>query len=84
MICVVEIITGRFARGGLNNNTKKRHLQVIMVVENKKVKNDDINKGLIISFFDENYFNGFDRDHDVPMVITTTVHNYAIKRVLVD
>ena len=56
----------------------------MMAIENKKVKNNDANKGLVISFFDENYPEGFNCDHDKPMVIIATIHNYVIKRVLID
>ena len=50
----------------------------------KKIKLDDIEKGLIISFFDNDYLEGFDCDHDNSLVITATIHNYAVKRILVD
>ena len=55
-----------------------------MGVENKKVKNENANKGLVISFSNDYYLEGFDRDHDDPMARTTTIHNYPIKRVLID
>ena len=38
MIGVVKVIAGRFVEGGLSNNAWKRHLWIVMVVENKKVK----------------------------------------------
>ena len=50
MIDVVEVIVGEFVGGGLNNNTKKGHLQVVMAEKDKKVKNENVDKALIISF----------------------------------
>ena len=35
-------------------------------------------------FFYNNYLEGFNQEHDDLMVISTTIHNYAIKRILVD
>ena len=37
-----------------------------------------------ISFFDDDYHKGFDRDHNNPIVITAIVHNYIVKRVHID
>ena len=56
----------------------------MIAIENKKVKNENVDKGLVISFFDINYLEEFDYNHDNPMVITTIVHNYIVKRVLID
>ena len=55
-----------------------------MVIENKKIILDDLEKGLVISFSNEDYPKGFNKDHDDPMVITTTIHNDVVKRILVD
>ena len=40
-------------------------------------------KGPLISFSDDDYPKGFDHHHDDPMVITTTICNYIVKRILV-
>ena len=48
------------------------------------MKPDDQEKGLVISFSDEDYLEGFDWDHDDSMVITIIIHDYAIKKILVD
>ena len=77
---MVEVIVRGFARGGLSNNSHKRHLQAITAQENKKVKLDNMEKGLVISFFNDEYLEGFNCDHDDPMVITVTIHNSAIKK----
>ena len=53
-----------------------------MALENKKVKNEKVDKGLVISFSDEDYPKGFDRDHNNLMVIASIVHNHAIKEFL--
>ena len=55
-----------------------------MAKENKKVKPNDVEKSPIILFFDDDYLETFNGVHDGPMVITTNVHNYTIKRILVD
>ena len=55
-----------------------------MVIKEKKVKATYVEKGPVISFFDDDYLEGFDYDHDDLMVVTTTIHNYAIKRILVN
>ena len=78
------MITRGFIGGGFSNNACKRHLKIVMAVEGKKVKPNDQEKGQVISFSNEDYYEGFDRDHDNLMVIIVTVHNYVIKRILVD
>ena len=40
-IGIVEVIIKGFSRGGLSNNSHKRHLRIVMVIESKKVKPDD-------------------------------------------
>ena len=50
----------------------------MMVVENKKVKYENVDKGPIISFSNDDYLEGFDCDHDNLMVIIATIHNYVI------
>ena len=55
-----------------------------MAIENKNMKKENANKGLVISFSDDDYPKGFDCDHDDSMVIIATVHNYSIERILVD
>ena len=47
-IDIVKVIVGGFVRGGLNNNACKKHLWVVMTVENKKVKPNSVEEGLII------------------------------------
>ena len=68
----------------LSNNAHKIHLWAIMAIENKKLRPNNLDKSFIISFFDEDYLKGFSKDHDDLMVIITTIHNYVIKRILVD
>ena len=55
-----------------------------MAIENKKVKSDNEERGLVISFSNNNYLKGFDHDHDNLTVIISFIHYYAIKRILVD
>ena len=57
---------------------------MVMTIENKKIKLKEGESGLVISLSNEDYPNGIDRYHDDPMVITTTIHNYIVKRILVD
>ena len=35
-------------------------------------------------FSEADYLEGFDQQHDDPMVITATIHNYSVKRILVN
>ena len=81
---MVEVIARGFVGGDLSKNACKRHLPAIMVIENKKAKDEIGKKGPVISFSDDNYLEGFDCNHDDPMVITTIVHNYAMKRILIN
>ena len=53
-----------------------------MAIENKKVKLDNAKRGSIISFFNDDYLEGFNCDHDDSVVIIATVHNYVVKRIL--
>ena len=55
----------------------------MLIVENKKVKQGKEEKGPFIYLSDDDYPKEFDRDNDNPMVIIATIHNYAIKRILV-
>ena len=55
-----------------------------MAIENKKVKPDSTESNPVILFSSDDYLEGFDYDHDDPMVITTTIHNYVVKRILVN
>ena len=52
------------------------------IEKKKKVKVRFVEKGLVISFSNDD--SRFDHDHDDSMVIMTTIHNYAIKKILVD
>ena len=76
---MVEVIIGGFVGRGINNNARKRHLQVLMVVENKKVKPKNVEGGLVILFSDKDYLEGFNREHNNLIVITTNVYNYIVK-----
>ena len=58
---LVEVIAGGFARGGLNSNARNRHLRVVMIIDNKKVKPDDVGKSAVISFSNNNYLKGFNQ-----------------------
>ena len=51
----------------------------MMAKENKKVKLDNVDRDSVILFSNNDYHKGFDYDHDDPMVITTTIHNYQLK-----
>ena len=81
---MVEVIVSDSVKRGISNNTYKRHLWKVLIVENKKVKPKKRESDQVISFSDDDYPKGFDRDHNDPMVITATIHNYAVKRILVD
>ena len=59
MIGVVEVIVGGFTSGGSSNNARKRHLQEVLMVKNKKVKPERIGVGQVISFSDDDYPEGF-------------------------
>ena len=81
---IVEVIARGFIRGGLSYNAQKRHLQAMMTIKNKRVRFDNEEKKVVISFSNDHYLEGFDWDHDDPMVITVAIHNYIVKRILVD
>ena len=53
-------------------------------MENKKVRPKRISAGPVISFWDEDYPEGFNQQHDDLMVIIATIHNYSVKRILVN
>ena len=55
-----------------------------MAIKNKKVKFDGERGGSVISFSNNDYPKGFDYDHENPLVIIATIHNYVVKRILVD
>ena len=80
IVGVMEFIVGGFVGGGSSNNACKRHLQEV----NKKVKLEKRVSGLVIYFSNNDYPKGFHRNHDDLMVITTTIHNYAVKRILIN
>ena len=75
----IETILGSFTGGGLSNNAWKRHLWAIMNVEPKKRRN----QYKPIYFFEED-FGDIDQDHDDPMVISTLIHNFLVKWILID
>ena len=54
-----------------------------MTIDNKKIRPNDVAKSAIISFSNDDYPEGFNQDHNDPMVISATFHNYVIKRILV-
>ena len=55
-----------------------------MAIKNKKVNPDDVEKSVVISFFNNDYLEGFEQDNDNPMVIIAAIHNYVVKRILMD
>ena len=55
-----------------------------MAIKNNKVKPDNTMRGSVILFSNNNYPKVFDHNHDNLMVITTTIHNYATKKIRVD
>ena len=50
----------------------------MMVIKSKKLKLDDVKKSEVISFFDSDYPEGFNQEHDDLMVNIVTIHNYAV------
>ena len=81
---VMEVIARGLAGGGLSNNARKRDLREVLTIRNKKWKSERFGAGQVISFSEDDYPEGFDRQHDDPMVITATIHNYSIKQILVN
>ena len=69
---------------GLSNNTRKRHFCEVLTVENKKVRPERIGARQVIFFSNDDYPEGFNRHNGDPMVIAATIHNYLVKRILVD
>ena len=53
-------------------------------LESKRTKPQEGENDVVISFFDKDYLDEFDMDHDDPMMITATIHNYVVKRILVN
>ena len=76
---IVETISRGFVRRGTLNNAKKRHLQAVMNVESKRWK---VHYKPI--YFIEEDFRDIDKEHDDPMMIPTLVHNFLVKRLLID
>ena len=70
--------------GHLSSNTQKKHLRAIITIDNKKVKPDNIENSAVILFIDNDYLEGFNWVHDDLMVIIATIHNYVVKRILVN
>ena len=75
----VETTAGGFTGGGLLNKAWKWHLWTVMTMEAKWRK--DQYKPI---YFTEDDFGDIDRVHDDPMVILALVHNFLVKRILVD
>ena len=75
----VETIAGGFAGGGASNKAKKRHLKAVMNAENKRCKEQ-----YEPICFKEEDFREIEREHDDSMVISALIHNFLVKRVLVD
>ena len=63
----------------MSNNAKKRHLKAVMNVENKRQKEyyEPI-------YFTKEDFGDIEREHDNPMVISALIHNFLVKRVLIN
>ena len=75
----MEMIVGGFAKGGLTNNAKKRHIQAMMSVENKKRK-----EHYKSTCFTEEDFRDIDTEHDNRIVIFALIHNFLVKGILVN
>ena len=73
------MIAGGFARGGPSNKAQKWHLRCVMATEAKRRK--DNHEPI---YFTEDDFEDIDRKHDDPMVISTLIHNFLVKQILVD
>ena len=76
---MVETITGGFAGGSTSNKAKKRQLRTVMNTKNKRRKEHYEP----ISFTKEDY-GDIEREHDDPMVVFALIHNFLVKRVLID
>ena len=78
-IGVVETIVSKFINGKVSKNVKNKHLCSIIAIRGKRSR-----KKLepIILFFEKDYILNLNHNHDNLMVITTTNHNYLIKRIL--
>ena len=76
---MVETIVGGFVGGDASNNTRKRHLRVMMSSVSKKWK-----KHYEPIYFTKEDFGDIKREHDDPMVISALIHNLLVKRVLID
>ena len=57
----------------------------MMFIEFKqKCKFNGKKGGLVILFSIDDYHERFDHDHNDPMVITTTIHDCAVKQILIN
>ena len=75
----VETIASGSVRGGPSHNAQKQHMRTVMTIEAKRRRE----RYEPICFIEEDFGN-IDRAHDDPMVISALVHNFLVKRVLVD
>ena len=75
----METIASGFVGEGLSNKARKWHLWAMMTTEAKRRK--DQYKPI---YFIGDDFSDIDWAHDDPMVISALVHNFLVKRILVD
>jgi hypothetical protein len=79
---VINSIAGGFAGGGHTSSARKRHLWAIFSINpTTEIK---VSKTSPLISFSMDDFNGEDANQDDPMVISVSILNCMIKRVLID
>ncbi|XP_020232147.1 uncharacterized protein LOC109812565 [Cajanus cajan] len=78
---VINTIAGGFAGGGSTSSAQKRHLRAIRSVH---VVDRQPSRRLPTIIFTDADFQGIDPVQDDPMVISVEIHNFIVKKTLVD
>ena len=75
----IETIARGFLGGGISNNARKRHLRAMMNADNKKWR-----EHYEPIYFTEEDFRDIKKEHNDQMAISILIHNFLVKRVLID
>jgi hypothetical protein len=80
---VIKSIAGGSAGGGHTSSTRKHHLRIVLNISSTDVSSSSFKESPEISFSTED-FRGEDANQDDPMVISISMVNCTVKRVLFD
>ena len=77
-----NVVSGRTSGGGDSQSTRKRHARASQTdAVHVRPVNHPLTNNLT---FSSNDIQGIHYPHDDPLVVTLTIANYAVKRVLID